>query len=66
LKFSYSIVELRLGLRNRALLGLHVGLEGPALKFIEKIAAFYIGAFRKQPFVHEGCHARHHVHELGA
>lgn len=57
-----SILELPLGVRNRALLGLRVGLERRVLKFMEKIAAFYIcatpnpvGSFPNRSVTWHGC-----------
>ena len=64
-KCYVGIFELRLGLCDRALLGLDIGLKGRALKFVEEISGLNVCALGKQPFVHKGGYACHHVDALG-
>ena len=45
---SLRVLELRLELRDRGLLGLHVGLERPLLQPIQQVALLDLGAFGEQ------------------
>src|SRR6185437_15353759 len=60
-----GILQLRLDLRDRPLLGLDVGAEGSLLQPIEEIARLDLGALREEPLVEEGGDARHEVDPVG-